>query len=150
MADKYKNGFTLVEILIVVAILAFLAVTTIGFFLPQISKGRDAKRKGDLDRIKIAIEEYEKDYNCYPPSALLECNPGTGLAPYLDKIPCDQTTDLSYYYQSEAGTCPTWFRLYFKLQFEKDAKARPLCAASDGNSYDYYVTSANAPSCPGM
>lgn len=146
--SKSGAGFTLVELLIVVAILAILAAIVVAFLSSQIFKGRDARRKGDLDRIKIAIEDYEKDHNCYPLNDLVSnCNPGTGLQPYLNKIPCDPNTNAPYYYEHEDSVCPQWFRLYAKLDNPMDAQALPFCGGPNNNSFNYYVSSSNAPSC---
>ena len=84
---------TLVELLIVVSIIILLVLIAIAFFRGQLFKGLDAKRKADINRIKVAIEEYEKDHDCYPPPQIVVCDPGTGLSPYLDKIPCDPGDD---------------------------------------------------------
>lgn len=64
---RKNSGFTLVELLVVIAFLAIIAVIIINALRSSLWKGNDAKRKADLDRIKIALEEYEKDHNCYPP-----------------------------------------------------------------------------------
>ena len=119
MAKKYFSGLTLVELLIVLAILALLAGIILVAFSSQIFKANDAKRKGDIDRIKIAVEEYEKDHNCNPQN--VDCKPGTSLQPYLDKIPCDPITGASYVYVPENTSCPTWYRIYSILQNTKDS-----------------------------
>ena len=102
---RKNSGFTLVELVIVLAIIAILAVIALLYLRGQLFKGNDARRKGDLNRISLALEEYEKDHNCYPPTSqpgselLMECDPGTGLEPYLSKIPCDPVRLSSYYYE---------------------------------------------------
>lgn len=136
------SGFTLLELLIVMVIIGILATIAIAFYRNQIFKANDARRKADLDRIKTAVEEYEKDHNCYPLPSLMTCNPGTGLVPYLDKIPCDPVTHASYFYEYEDSVCPGWYRVYTVLE-QNDPDALPACL--DG--FNYYVASANAPAC---
>lgn len=64
----FKKGFTLLEILIVVALLVILGIMLILLIDPlaQIGKSKDTRRKHDLDVIKKAIEEYYNDKGCYP------------------------------------------------------------------------------------
>jgi len=107
----------------------------------QILKGNDAKRKADLDRIKIAAEEYEKDHNCYPTT--VSCSNPSSLQPYLNQIPCDPVTHESYYYEPGPGTCPLWFRDYAKLQNTKDSAITSNIGLSGADNY--YVYSPNAP-----
>jgi type II secretory pathway pseudopilin PulG len=140
---KKSKGLTLIEVLIVVGILTFLVLMVLLAFRNQIFKGNDAKRKGDIHKIQVAIEEYEKDYNCYPLPSQVVCDPGTGLQPYLDKIPCDPTTDASYYYEPEDATCPEWYRLYTVLENEKDADL--ISSIGPQGDFNYYASSPNAP-----
>lgn len=138
-----KTGVTLTELLIVMSIIAILAVIVIVFFRIHALKGRDAKRKGDLHTIQVAVEEYEKDNNCYPSPAIMNCDPGTGLKPYLSKIPCDPLTGSSYYYNKENIDCPGWYRIYATLENLKDSDL--YGSIGPGGSYNYYVGSPNAP-----
>lgn len=63
-----KKGFTLMEILIVVAIVALIGTLVIVFLNPlaQLEKAYDTKRKKDLNLLRKAIEEWYNDKGCYP------------------------------------------------------------------------------------
>lgn len=132
------------ELLIVVSILVFLMALAIFLFRLQLLKGNDAKRKGDIHKIQVAIEEYEKDNNCYPLPHLLVCEPGSSLKPYINKIPCDPSTDGSYFYDYDDSLCPEWYRLFATLDNDSD---EDYIAGGVGPSYafDYYASSPNAP-----
>jgi type II secretory pathway pseudopilin PulG len=136
----FKKGMTLVEILIVASIVIFLVIMAIAFFRNQLFKGNDARRKADLRKIQAAVEEYEKDHDCYPPPALLTCKPGDGLKPYLEKIPCDPVTGEDYPYTFEGASCPDWYKLFAFLENGGTGSG----FGPDG-SYNYYVSSPNAP-----
>ncbi len=137
------SGVTLVELLVVVTILVFLMSVVIWYFRNQIFKGNDAKRKGDIHNIEVAIEEYEKDNNCYPLPSLVVCDPSTGLKPYLSKVPCDPMTDASYYYEHEDSECPSWYRIYTNLDNLTDIDILGECGPD--YSFNYYESSPNAP-----
>lgn len=143
-----KKGFTLVELLIVITMITFLALIIIGGFRSQIFKGKDARRKSDIKKIQIAVEEYEKDNDCYPDTSIIICTPGDGLRPYLDKIPCDPATQLSYVYEIESKACPSWYRVYSMLENKEDKDIEKV-GCEDGcgpNSvFNYYAGSSNAP-----
>ncbi|KKQ92410.1 MAG: hypothetical protein UU16_C0033G0007 [Candidatus Woesebacteria bacterium GW2011_GWA2_40_7] len=134
---------TLIELVIVVFIIAALALVALAYFRGQIFKGKDAKRKADIQRIQVALEEYEKDHNCYPLSQLVTCNPGTGLVPYLDRIPCDPLTNASYFYEYTDSVCPNWYRIYAK--FENHLDSSVVGWVGPNFAFDYYSSSANAP-----
>lgn len=143
MGRKVDSAFTLVELIIVVSILAILAVVALIALRGQIFKGNDAKRKADINRIKVAVEEYEKDHNCYPLPSLLSCNPGTAMRPYIDKIPCDPQTNSSYYYAYQDSSCPGWYKVYTNLENTADPAAIPGIGPS--SAFNYVDGSANAP-----
>lgn len=146
--NKPTLGFTLTEMMIVVAILGILALISIMSYMQQQFKGNDSKRKADLDRIKIAVEEYEKDNNCYPPPLLMAtCGSAADIAihPYLNDVPCDPTTGKAYRYEAEASVCPDWFRIYTLLQYLKDLSIIPNIGPDGDQIYNYVTSSDNAP-----
>lgn len=138
-----EYGYTLIEILIVVAILGLLMIASFYTLRYQLGKARDARRKSDVNLIKEAVEEYEKDNDCYPPVELVICSPGIGLKPYLNKIPCDPNTGDSYFYEIPNDSCPDWYRIYVKLESPKDKNY--LSGIGPSGTYNYYVSSPNAP-----
>ncbi len=138
-----RKGFTLIEILAVVAIIAVLIVLGFIAYSKQLARARDARRKADINRIQVAVEEYEKDHNCYPLPELVKCVPGTGLQPYLKQIPCDPRTGDSYPYDYDTpATCPRWYRVFAKLENTSDHDYQPQIGP-DGN-YSYVQSSPNA------
>lgn len=144
MVKKYYLGFTLVELMIVLSIVAILTALVVAFLTGQLFKGNDAKRKGDIERIKTAVEEYEKDHDCYPLPQLVTCKPdGTGLQPYLNKIPCDPITKASYYYEYDDSTCPKWFRIYTVLQNTNDIST--VSGIGPDGAFNFVQSSGNAP-----
>jgi prepilin-type N-terminal cleavage/methylation domain-containing protein len=138
-----KKGMTLTEILIVVGIISFLAVLITVYLRTQVFKGYDARKKAEIKRIGIAAEEYEKDNNCYPLSNQVICNPGTGLRPYLDKVPCDPLTQASYYYEHEDAICPKWYRIYAVLNNDSDKDAQSYIGP--GSAFNFVYGSSNSP-----
>lgn len=146
MAKKYFSGFTLVELLIVVSIIAIMVVLALAYFRGQLFKGNDSKRKTDIKRIQIATEEYEKDNNCYP--SFVTCNQddeSQPINPYLNKIPCDPVTKTSYLYEPDPSSlaCPRWYRIYANLQNDSDPSI--TTGIGPAGAYDYYAASPNAP-----
>jgi len=51
-------GFTLLELLVVVTIIAILAGIGLSNYTRSLSRGRDAKRRADLKSIQSALEQY--------------------------------------------------------------------------------------------
>ncbi|HJX46148.1 MAG TPA: type II secretion system protein [Patescibacteria group bacterium] len=147
------SGLTLIEVLIVTAIIILMLILSFTVFRKQLAKGNDAKRKSDIYHIKQAVEEYEKDHDCYPVSPLPACEPGEGLQPYLDKIPCDPVTkdDYIYYPDPDHNICPQWYWIFSTLDYKYDPQIDDLgcllgCGPSqDELNYNYYQTSPNAP-----
>jgi prepilin-type N-terminal cleavage/methylation domain-containing protein len=62
-----RKAFTLIELLIVVAIIAILAAIAVPNFLEAQTRSKMSRAKADMRSIVTAIEAYAVDYNKYPP-----------------------------------------------------------------------------------
>lgn len=134
-----KQGFTLVELMVVIVIMGILV--TIGTFAFQASqkKSRDSRRKSDINQVTKALEMYNSDVGIYPASGAagtadagkiigcgdttkVVCNWGesfantTKLATYMVKLPKDPQENRSYYYERIGNG----YRLYAKLENTED------------------------------
>lgn len=139
---RQRHGFTLIELMVVIAILAILIITGMTSWRNHINKARDAQRKADLQRISIAFEDYYNDHNCYPPEDILNNCGGAELTPYLFKIPCDPITKQPYHYEPDTDhpACFRNFRILTLLNNLSDPVAADL---GYGPNYNYGVASTN-------
>lgn len=75
---RKKTGLTLVELLVVLAIIALL----VGVLIPALSAVRnmakETKQKGQLTTIALALTAFRSDYGDYPPSAGWYYTPAPG------------------------------------------------------------------------
>jgi len=67
-SSRPPRGFTLVEILVVVAIIVILMAILIPVAMRAISKARDAAIAVELSQLKGALEAYKMEQGDYPPS----------------------------------------------------------------------------------
>lgn len=131
-----RNGFTLIEILIVIAIIGILSSVILASLSIARKKARDTKRLLDMKQIKLALELYLDSNNQYPGS----------VASY-----------------GEGSTCGGWDTS--RLDSDNDGKPfiEPLIDKeiipavptdpldSSGNAcggYDYYRYNAGSNGCP--
>ncbi len=136
---KTSRGLSLLEILIAIVILGFLVLASMVVISPQLVKGRDAKRKADLEKIKTALYDYFFDQGCFP-KIIPECGQpfgeGRGV-PYLEFFPCD-SKGIPYGYQVEKGDCPQAFKILANLENLKDfGIAKVGCHFGCGLECDY-------------
>ena len=68
---KIKNdsyGFTVVELLVVLGILAFIAAALLPSVAPMMKKAKESRAKADIVRLEVALQAYAtKDINGYYP-----------------------------------------------------------------------------------
>ncbi len=155
--DRFKSrkpisyGFTLIEVLIVVAILSILILMSIFYYQRHLMRSRDAQRKSDLDKIRIAFEEYYNDHYCYPdPMLTINCG-SDDLAPYLQEVLCDPYTNDPYPYFSLDEDYCNGYRLLADLEIDDDLDITGIgcdpqagCGWSVDTNYNYGVAVGDA------
>lgn len=65
-SQKARNGFTIVEILIVIVVIAILAAITVVAYNGIQGRARDTKRLSDVAQIQKALEVYKIEFGNYP------------------------------------------------------------------------------------
>lgn len=99
-----KKAFTIIELLIVIAIIAILTAIVMTNLTGSKAKARDAKRVSDLGQIQLALELFYDRCKSYPTAlsldddALTLCPDGINLGTFIGKLPVDPTTLASYDY----------------------------------------------------
>lgn len=61
-----RTGFTLIELVVVISILAILAGALIPRVTNRMAQSRDARRLSDVQAIKAAVDQYYVDKGVYP------------------------------------------------------------------------------------
>ncbi len=164
MKNKYakQKGFTLVELLIVIVILGLLSTIGIGSFISSQKKGRDARRKADLESITRALELYYNDNDQYPESSgglILGCDGAacgwnqswddqSGGVTYMVQLPSDPGR---YAYSYSAPLDGSYYILFARLENLQDSDVPPgpsgpgvysgTSCGTDG--CNYMITSSN-------
>ena len=65
---KKEKGFTIIELIVIIAVIAVLSAIVSVNANSYMSKTRDSKRIADLVNIQKALELYYIDHNSYPPA----------------------------------------------------------------------------------
>ena len=146
---KHKHlGFTVVELVIVLVVIAMLVtITTVAYRTTQ-ADSRDKKRQADALMLKAAVEEYYADNGSYPRTGA--CTTGDGgndecwsgeiwtflkTAGYLDRVPMPEartkaTTSAGKnlapnnqaYYGYITGTTGAFYGMYIPRESSNDCK----------------------------
>jgi general secretion pathway protein G len=88
-----RRGFTLIEVLVVVAIIGMLAMIVIANVGTSRKKGNDGRRISDISQLKLALELYYDANGMYP--ATLD---PLSTSNYIATIPKDPIGNTAYSY----------------------------------------------------
>lgn len=87
---KWKRGFTLLEMMIVVAIMMILIGIAAGMYQRSVGRAKEATLRSDLTVMRQAIDHYTLDKEAAPQSLEDLVNP---QSQYLREIPTDPITN---------------------------------------------------------
>ena len=129
-----------------------LLIMGIRYSMEHLKKARDAERKADLEKIRMAFEDYYNDNDCYPDIGSLEDCGSAELYPYLKEIPCDPLTRQPYVHFALRGNECLGYRILTNLERDTDPMIPRAgcsfdsgCGYTDGEGvlYDYGVAAGD-------
>ena len=129
-----SRGFTLMELLVVIALLGILIVVGLGSFQSATRKSKDSQRKANLKSIALALEAYYNDAGTYPSDdgaghiVISGCSGSYSYCPYgspmkntatlyMALLPTDPGTNAYWY---KVGTNNASYQLYARLDNLED------------------------------
>jgi prepilin-type N-terminal cleavage/methylation domain-containing protein len=104
---RKESGFTIIELLIVIAIIGILATLVLTNFQGAQAKGRDTVRKNDINSLYQKLEEYYNEEGSYINEAITVANAST-LFPGIDSgAVTDEDGKLIQTVFTDSATTPT-------------------------------------------
>lgn len=114
MLRGIKKGFTIIELLIVIVVVALLAALVLNRVGGATENARDEQRKSDLTDISEALDNYQIAEQSYPSEAHMEDNAWVtenlstlDASTLIDPMEATINTDGGYQYTSTPTDCDT-------------------------------------------
>jgi general secretion pathway protein G len=121
VASRGRRGFTLIEILVVLAIIATLAALVGPSVFRNVGESRTQAARSQLELFALALEQYRLDNHVYPATeqglAALRTMPTTGepprnwRGPYLRRVVPDDPWGRAYLYEAPGRENPETYDL---------------------------------------
>jgi general secretion pathway protein G len=111
---RSQDGFTLIELMVVILIIGLLATIVVQNLRSATDKAKRVKAQADISQIKSALDRYYLDAGSYPtteqglaalisaPGSTDNNDPTDWGGPYIERIPVDPWGH-SYFYQSDGN-----------------------------------------------
>ncbi len=130
---KAKEGFTIIELLIVIAIIIALAMLVLNNFQGAQAKARDTQRVTDVNTLHSKLEEYYNDNSHYPSTFTADTFPGMDAGAMTDPTGGDSISINAAVADEDAA----------------NAVAAPASDTDGGASYLYVPYGCDGTSCTG-
>lgn len=137
MMRPRPNAFTLIEILIVVAIIAILAAIAVPNYLESQTRAKVSRAAADMRSVATGLEAYHVDHNKYPPSGTTGAV--DGLAHITSPVAYLVSKSLDDVYAGQTAGVPYRQYGYTARDFENFADR------STGRSARWYFITSNGP-----
>jgi len=98
-----KKAFTLVELLVVVAIIGLLSTLSVVALNSARAKARDSRRLSDIKQLRTALDMYYDSAGTYPDSLTSGSPLSYGGMIFLAKVPDDPLSSQNYNYTKTEG-----------------------------------------------
>ena len=101
---RTQGGFTLIEFMVTMSLVAILSTLAIGNFMGTQKRGRDVRRQSDLNQYRVALENWSSNNTGVYPifSGMANTVLATPLQSYMTGFPVDPQ-GLNYRYASTDG-----------------------------------------------
>jgi len=111
MKQHVPRGFTLIELVVVISILAILSGVLVPRVTNHLKSARDARRLADIKAVRAAIEQYHIEKGTYPPANANSSYGGWDVSNdgdfiralrdngYLDEDAVDPLNDATFHYR---------------------------------------------------
>lgn len=123
-ASLKNQGFSLLEMLVVMAIMGIILTVSAVSYLTIQQKGRDSRRQTDIEQLRTALEVYRSQTGAYPSIAAdntwanaSNLNNVLVTPGYMQKIPSDPQQSATYPYQYKSWN--SWQRYCIVAYFER-------------------------------
>lgn len=154
------RGFTLIEIMVSLAIIAVITAVGATSFITIQKNSRDAQRKADLRIIQGALQNYYADHNFFPGDdevdfinrKSLKSRESSNQKTYISTLPNDPTPGQNYCYRSQAsidpdsgnclissGACQS-YRLCANLENPDSGETSSCSCGNPQVNYNYQLT----------
>lgn len=142
-----RRGFTLIEVLVAATIIAVLTAIAMVSYANINKRGRDTKRKSDMEQIRSALEMYRSDTGSYPNTGNGSWTDASNLSTtlvssYMPAIPSDPKSPTQVYrFQATNLVSGNYYGYCLSSLIEAEVNPSDTCTPDTVNTHNYGLKS---------